>query len=405
MNLLVIIKVALRSIRGNKLRTFLTVLGIVIGVMSVISMLALGAGTREKITQQVRNNGANLFSVRPGYRPAASGVRTGTYNNLKIKDAEAILEQVPEIEMVCPDTDDDYIVKHMSHNARVQVNGEAITYFVMRNCQIASGRAFTEEEVIRHARLAVIGPKTAQNLFPGEDPLGERIKIKGINFLVIGVAKSKDDRADDNVWIPYTTAMAQLQGSDALHQIYCRVRSEIPMQDAIEKASNVMRKRHVIQAGQPDDFSIRNNQEMAESLDQVSTIFTTLLAGIAGISLFIGGINIMNIMLVTVTERTREIGLRKALGARQIDLLTQFLLEAVILSMSGGLIGVLLGVGTVLVFNFTTEQMTGAAYGAILELTPIVVSFGFSLIVGIFFGWYPAKKASRLNPIDALRYE
>jgi putative ABC transport system permease protein len=401
-----VLRISYRNLRGNKTRSTLTILGIIIGVMSVIAMLALGAGTREKITQQVRNSGANLFSVRPSYKPAASGIRSGTYVNLKLKDAEAILQQATSVDMVCPDTDEDYQVKYGNKNTRVQVNGDAATYFKMRNFTIEKGRQFTDEESERHAMVAVLGPKTAEKLFEEQDPIGETVKIKGLNFRVIGVTRSKDDRADDNVWVPLTTNLTQLQGiKDSVQQIYCHVRDEIPMQQAIEEVSGIMRRRHAIQAGQTDDFQIRNNQEVADQLEQVSNTFTILLASVAGISLLIGGINIMNIMLVTVTERTREIGIRKALGARYVDLLTQFLLEAVMLSMAGGLIGVALGAGSVVLFNKVTEKLNGEPYGAILQAAPVVVAFSFSAFVGIFFGWYPAQKAARLDPIDALRWE
>lgn len=402
----IIFRIALRNLRGNKTRSTLTILGIIIGVTSVIAMLALGAGTRQKITQRVRDGGANLLSVRPSYKPAASGVRSGTYVNLKIKDADAILAQAPEVDMVCPDTDEDYQVKYLNHNARVQVNGDAVTYFKMRNFTVEKGRQYTEDEVNRHAFVAVLGPKTVETLFQDQDPLGETIKIKGLNFKVIGVTKSKDEHSDDNIWIPFTTSLTQLQGAgESVHQVYCHVRDGVDMQQAMAHITQIMRKRHLLQANEPDDFQIRNNQEVADQMEEVSSTFTVLLAGVAGISLLIGGINIMNIMLVTVTERTREIGIRKALGARYVDLLLQFLLEAVILSMAGGFIGVALGAGAVVGFNKLTEKLNGEAYGAILQLAPMVVAFSFSAAVGIFFGWYPAQKAARLDPIEALRWE
>ena len=399
------VKIALGNLRANKMRSFLTILGIIIGVASVIAMLALGAGTREKVTQSVRNFGANLLSVRPSFRSGASGVRSETANALRLEDAEAILEQVPEVEMVTPDLDGSYQVKYMNRNARFDINGEAVTYFKIRNFPIEHGRTFTEAEVNRAARVAVIGPGVSEKLFDQQDPVGETIKIKGLNFLVVGLTKPKDEHSDENIWIPYTTAMNQVIGTDNIEQIYCKVRNGVPMQTAIEKITELMRRRHRIQAGMPDDFWVRNNQEAADSLEQVSNTFTMLLAGVAGISLLIGGINIMNIMLVTVTERTREIGVRKALGARHLDLLTQFLLEAVTISMLGGLIGVAIGVGAVFAFNGITESISGTSYGAQIEMLPMVVAFGFSALVGIFFGWYPARKAALLDPIDALRSE
>jgi putative ABC transport system permease protein len=400
-----VVRVALRNLGASKMRSFLTILGVIIGVASVIAMLALGAGTRAKVTQSVRNYGANLLSVRPAWRPSTGAVRTGSYVTLKVADAEALLHQIPEIEMVSPDMDEDYQVKYMNRNAMVQVNGEAVTYFIMRNFPISDGRAFTEDEVDRAARVAVIGPKAAEKLFGSQDPVSEVIKIKGINFVVVGATKPKDDHADDNIWIPYTTAMNQIMGVNYVQQIYCRVRDGVDMNTAIDKITDVMRRQHRIQAGSPDDFTVRNNQAAADALNEVSTTFTMLLAGVAAISLLIGGINIMNIMLVTVTERTREIGLRKALGARRSDLLMQFLLEAVTISVTGGLIGVAIGIGCVVLFNRITEHFGGSAYGAEIKLLPVLISFGFSALVGIFFGWYPARKAAGLDPIDALRYE
>jgi putative ABC transport system permease protein len=402
---LTVLRMALRSLRANKMRSFLTVLGIVIGVASVIAMLALGEGTKQKVTQSVKNFGANLISVRPGQRGGAGGVRNTDQQNLTVEDAEAVLDEVPEIEMVTPDLDESYQVKHLNRNRRISVNGEAVTYFVIRNFPIERGRTFTSAEVNRSAKVAVIGPKSVEDLFGTDDPIGEVIHINGLNFTIVGVTKSKDERSDSNIWIPYTTAMSFLIGHDYLDQIYCRVRDGYDIPTVMEKISEVMRRRHRIQFGRPDDFSVRNYQEIQDSLNQVAMVFTYLLAGIAAVSLLVGGINIMNIMLVTVTERTREIGIRKALGARNLDVLSQFLIEALTISIAGGLIGAAFGVGSVLAFNEITLRMSGSAYGAKIQLLPLVISFSFSVAVGVFFGWYPARKAAKLDPIEALRYE
>lgn len=400
-----VIRMAFRSIRANKLRSLLTILGIVIGVASVIAMLALGEGTKAKVTQSVSSFGANLVSIRAGQRGGSSGVATGVQQNLTVEDAEAIIKNVPEVEMVSPDIDSDFQIKFGSRNRRISVNGEAPTYFTIRSFPLQSGRIFTDQEVARNAKVAVIGPKPVEDLFDGREAVGETIKIAGLSFLVIGVTKPKDESADNNIWVPYTTAMDQLIGRDYLDQIYCKVRTveEIPI--AMEKITQVLRRQHKIQPGKPEDFSVRNFQEMADSVGQVASVFTWLLSGIAAVSLLVGGINIMNIMLVTVTERTREIGIRKALGARNLDVLSQFLIEAITISMVGGIIGISLGVGSVFAFNAITEHMSGTAYGARIDMAPIIVSFGFSMLVGVFFGWYPARKAARLDPIDALRYE
>lgn len=406
---LTIVKVALRSLAANKLRSFLTMLGVIIGVAAVIAMLGLGAGTREKVMESVRTMGANLLVIRPGMTGGGTGVFTAERVNLKVEDAEAILAQVPEIEMVCPEVTGRFQVKFMNKNSRPSIQGEAVTYFPVRNYVIDKGRAFTESDVLRNARVAVIGPKTAEDLFGDLDPIGQTIKVRGINFLVVGVTKPKGDQGwfnpDDQVIIPYTTAMNQVMGRDSLSSIYCKVKNGADMNVAQEKVTEVLRRQHRIQPGAPDDFTIRNLQEISDSLNQVSRVFTMLLAGVAAVSLLVGGIGIMNIMLVTVTERTREIGVRKALGARAIDLMAQFLLEAVVISLTGGLIGVALGVGAIVAFNRITEAVSGNAFGAQIQLLPIVISFGFSVFVGVFFGWYPARKAAKLDPIEALRYE
>ena len=402
-----LLKVAFRALRAHKLRALLTTLGIIIGVASVIAMLALGAGTREKVTAQVRSFGANLLSVRAGQRGGSSGVRSGVQENLKPEDAEAILAQVPDVVSVTPDLDGGAQAKYQNKNCRTTVNGEAPTYFDIRNFPIEHGRAFTEADVERATRVAVLGHKPATDLFADDlaAAVGETIKIKGLNFVVLGVAKAKDEYADDNIWIPYTTAMGKVLGQTHLDQIYCKVRDGADMAQVQSAVEEVLRKRHRIQPGAEDDFTVRNLQAAVDSLNDVSRMFTLLLSGVAGISLLVGGVNIMNIMLVTVTERTREIGVRKALGARDADLLGQFLLEALTLSTAGGIVGIGLGVGSVVLFNYATEQLNGQSFGAPVQLAPLMLAFFTSVCVGVISGWYPALRAARLDPIVALRYE
>jgi len=403
-----IIKVAFKSIAANKLRSFLTMLGVIIGVAAVIAMLGLGAGTKEKVTESVKSMGSNMLVVRPASR-WGGGVSTGERRDMTLEDAEAILKGVDEVIKVAPEVSSRYQAKYMSKNSSVSVLGEPVTYFAVRNFEVENGREFTEAEVNRSAKVAVLGSKTAADLFGGADPLGEQIKIKGINFTVIGVTKTKGDQGwynpDDQIVVPLTTGMNQLMGKDNVDNIYLTVRDGTDMAQAIESVSAVLRRAHKIQPGREDDFSVRNLQEIADSLNEVTKVFTLLLAGVASISLLVGGIGIMNIMLVTVTERTREIGIRKALGARNFDLLTQFLLEAVVVSLTGGVLGITFGVGSILLFNYVMTNHFGGQFSAQLQWWPVILAFCFSFIVGVFFGWYPARKAARMDPIDALRYE
>lgn len=402
-----IIKVAIKSIAANKLRSFLTMLGVIIGVAAVIAMIALGAGTQEKITANVRNMGSNMLTVRPEYR-RGGGVSSTEVRDLTLEDAEAILE-VSEVLKVAPEVSNRHQVKYLSRNANVNIYGAVTTYFSVRNFVVDQGRPFTEAEVNRSAKVAVLGPKTATDLFLDADPIGQQIKIKGINFQVIGVTKPKGDQGffnpDEQVVIPLTTAMNQVMGRKNISSISLTVADGADMEKAIADISVVLRKQHKLQRNQPDDFRVQNLQEIADSLKQVSDLFTMLLAGVASVSLLVGGIGIMNIMLVSVTERTREIGIRKALGARNFDLLTQFLLEAIVVSLTGGLVGVLFGMGAIALFNYVMRTKFNGEFTAIFQLWPVLLAFGFSFVVGVFFGWYPARKAASLDPIDALRYE
>ncbi len=403
-----IIRIAFKSIAANKLRSFLTMLGIIIGVAAVIAMLALGAGTKAKVTESVKGMGSNLLMVRPSSR-WGGGVSSAARQDLTLEDADAILEQVPVVEMVSPEASSRYQAKYLNKNSQVSVLAEAPTYFKVRNFVVEYGRAFTESEVNQSAKVAVLGSKTAADLFGDLNPVGEQIKVKGINFIVIGVTKTKGDQGwynpDDQIVVPLNTGMNQLMGKENIDSIYLTVKDGTDMQEAIESVSAVLRRQHKIQPGRGDDFTVRNLQEIADSLAEVSQVFTLLLAGVASISLLVGGIGIMNIMLVTVTERTREIGIRKALGARPFDLLTQFLLEAVVVSLTGGILGITFGIGSIFLFNYVMANYFDGAFSAIFQVWPVVLAFCFSFAVGVFFGWYPARKAAAMDPIDALRYE
>lgn len=403
-----IIKVAFKSLAANKLRSILTMLGVIIGVAAVIAMLALGAGTKEKVTESVKGMGSNLLMIRPEWRRSA-GVSSTTRKEITLEDAEAVLNQVPAVDMVSPEVTSRYQAKYLNKNTNTTVVGVPPTYFTVRNFEIVKGRMFTDMEVAQAAKVAVVGPALAAELFGQADPIGQQIKVKGVNFRVIGMTNTKGDQGwynpDDQIVVPLDTAMNQLIGTDDLGSIYLTVKDGTDMEAAIAQVSEVMRRQHKIQRGQPDDFNVRNLQEIADALEGVSRTFTLLLSGVASISLLVGGIGIMNIMLVTVTERTREIGIRKALGARNRDLLTQFLLEAVVVSLTGGVLGITFGLGSIILFNYTMTNYMDGQFLAKMEVWPVLLAFGFSFAVGVFFGWYPARKAARMDPIDALRYE
>lgn len=397
-----IIKVALKSLFTNKLRTFLAMLGIIIGVGAVISMLALGAGAQKRVMERIASMGTNLLVVHPGQR-GFRGVMSGTSQRLKLADTEAILEQVSGVYQVAPVVRGNSQLKYFNKNTRSVVIGSSITYFPVRNFEIEKGRSFTEGEVERMARVAVLGPITSGNLFEEASPVGETIKIKGINFRIVGITKAKGSRGrhspDDRVIIPYTTAMKQLFGLDYLHEIDIQATDNAALEKLQEATTAVLRRRHRLVEGVPDDFHIHNQAEILETASEVSRTFTILLGSIAGISLLVGGIGIMNIMLVTVTERTREIGVRKAIGAKNRDILLQFLIEAIVLSGFGGIIGVALGIGAAQMIAKWTEFVTVARPSSIL------LALSFSAAVGIFFGYYPARRAALLDPIEALRYQ
>jgi putative ABC transport system permease protein len=397
-----IIKVALKSLFANKLRTFLAMLGIIIGVASVISMLALGAGAQKQVMERIASMGTNLLIVHPAQR-GLRGVMSDTSQRLKLEDVKAILEKVPSVYQVAPAVRGSSQVKYFNRNIQTSVIGSSITYFPIRNYIIDKGRSFSENEVDRMARVAVIGPTTAENLFGEKNPIGETVKIKGINFSIVGVTRAKGSQGwrnpDDQVTIPYTTAMKQLFGLDYIQEINIQASDNIALEKIQKDATTILRRRHRLAEAMPDDFHFHNQAEIVETASEVTQTFTFLLGGIACISLLVGGIGIMNIMLVTVTERTREIGVRKAIGARNRDILLQFLIEATILSCLGGIIGVALGIGAAQMIEKWTQFVTVAKFSSIL------LALSFSAAVGIFFGYYPAQRAALLDPIEALRYE
>jgi len=399
---LTVLKVALKSLLANKMRTLLSMLGIIIGVGAVISMLALGSGAQKQVLDSIQSMGTNMLVVRPG-QAGMRGVSMGNQDNLTLQDAEALFRKVPEVLEVSPIVSGSVQLKYFNKNSRTNMTGSAITYFSIRNFEVERGRPFTESEVNQHAHVAVLGPVTVTNLFGSADPLEQTIKVNGINFKVVGVLKAKGDQGwfspDDQILIPFTTAMKQVLGLQYLREIDLQVAKDADVNAAQEKAASVLRKMHRISEGVEDDFNIRNQAEFIETASSFSKLFTFLLGGIASISLLVGGIGIMNIMLVTVTERTREIGVRKAIGARNRDILLQFLLESSLLSGLGGILGIVLGIGAALLIDLFTDFPT------ILEAPSIILAFSFAVGIGVFFGFYPANRAAQLDPIVALRYE
>ncbi len=396
-----IVKVALRSLYANKLRSILAMLGMIIGVTAVIAMLALGIGAQNQVIARISSMGSNLLMVQPGQK-GTGGVISGTQQDLTVGDALALLHDVKNVVSVTPAVGGSAQLKYYSKNTRTNVTGCAPSWFAIRNFQVASGRKFTDSEAQGSAHVAVLGPLTAKHLFGDADALGQIIKINGIMFKVIGVMKAKGDQGwfnpDDQAVIPYTTAMAQVFGLTSLREIDVEARQGANLAQVQRQCRRVLRRRHHIASGAPDDFFIRNQAEFLATAASFMRTFTILLGSIAGVSLLVGGIGIMNIMLVTVTERTREIGVRKAIGAKSRDILRQFLLEAVLMSGVGGLIGVAAGIGVAHVIRFRNfvPQVT---------LNSVLLALGFSAAVGIFFGYYPARRAAALDPIEALRYE
>ncbi len=397
-----IIKVAFKSLLANKLRSFLAMLGIIVGVGAVISMLALGAGAEKQIMQRVTAMGTNLLSIHPGGQ-RRGGVRSESSKNLKLSDAEAILKKVQGIESIAPVTRGRAQVKYYNENMNTAIMGVSLSYLSIRNFEVEKGRAFTSIEEDRSARVSLIGADVARQLFGKREPIDEIIRVKYVNFRVIGVLKAKGDQGwfnpDEMVVIPHTTAMKQIFGQDYLNEITMKAEEGADLDRVMDDVTQLLRRRHRIRPEAEDDFHLHNRAEIVEMASTFAQTFTVLLGGIASISLIVGGIGIMNIMLVTVTERTREIGVRKAVGARYRDILRQFLLESIIISGLGGLFGIVLGVAVAEVIRNFTEYQT------VVEMYSIILALAVSASVGIFFGYYPARRAARLDPIEALRYE
>lgn len=396
-----IVKLCLRSLWANRLRSFLAMLGIIIGVGAVIAMLAIGNGARRQVLSRIAAMGTNLLVVTPS-RSGSRGVMSGTSESLTLADAEAIC-RVKGVRRVAPVVNGMAQVKYASRNQPVRVTGTAETYLPIRDFKVEKGRSFTEMETEMRARVAVLGPTTVENLFGLNDPLDQTIKIKGINFRVIGVTESKGDQGffnpDDQAIVPYTTAMKELFGLDYLGEVDVQALEGADLSGVQEAIGTLMHKRHRLEPGADDDFNVRNQADFIKMASQFTQTFTYLLGGIASVSLLVGGIGIMNIMLVTVTERTREIGIRKAIGARERSILLQFLIETMIISGLGGALGTALGlIASRVIGKFTPFAVS-------VEAASILLALSFAGAVGVFFGWYPARRAALLHPVDALRYE
>ncbi len=402
------VKIAIGALRVSVMRSLLTMLGIVIGVAAVIVMVAVGAGARELIGAQIRSIGSNLILVLPG-ASTQTGVRLGaaTVHTLRASDAEAIAKELPAVKVAAPIWGEATQAVYGNKNWRTRITGTTADYFEVREWTIQSGRFFSPEEEHRAAKACVIGQTVIENLMPDTFPLGKLLRIKSVPFTIIGVLERKGqsprgDDQDDIIFIPLKTAQNRLFGSpfpDEIGAILVQAK-EIPLIPAAERQiDELLTRRHKIGRFQEKDFTVRNLTEILETAEKTLNILTSLLGAIAAISLLVGGIGIMNIMLVSVTERTREIGIRMAVGAKSWDVLSQFLIEAVVLSILGGLMGVLLGIAGSYVFSV----MSG--WPALISMVAIIVALLFSAAVGVFFGFYPAFKASKLHPIEALRHE
>jgi putative ABC transport system permease protein len=409
-NILAGARIAVRALRVNKLRSILTMLGIIMGVAAVIAMISVGSGAQARIAEQIQSLGASMLVVLSG-SSTSGGVRLGAGSQLTIteEDAWAIKREIPSVEAAAPTMRGSAQVVWGNLNWSTQIQGTTPEFFEARDWPVAAGQAFAQEAVDGATKVAVLGETVARNLFADSDPIGQVIRIKKVPFTVVGILGKKGQTTwgqdqDDVILVPLSTAKRKLLGvsqanARSVGAISVKVREGEDMKDAETQTRELLRQRHRLQPYQDDDFNIRNLAEYAAAQEESSRVMTILLAAIASVSLLVGGIGIMNIMLVSVTERTREIGLRMAVGARGRDILMQFLVEAVTLSLIGGTIGVVVG----LVTSYTIPYFAG--WRTLVRPEAIVIAFGFAAAIGIFFGFYPARKAASLNPIEALRYE
>lgn len=396
-----VVIVAFRGILANKLRTVLTMLGIIIGVAAIIAMLSIGEGAKKQVLESISRFGTNLLRVRPGAAQLGH-IRTGAVETLTLDDAEA-LRSVPGVSLISPAVGNMSQVKYANKNSTTMITGTTQAYFEINNFPVAAGRPIDSTDVKLMKRVADIGTTVKKELF-GEGPaVGEEIKIEGQSFLVIGVMSSKGQTSwydpDDQIFVPVSTSQKRLFNQDFVNDIYVQVGLVDDIPGVKAEIERILRTRHRIPNGTESDFSVRDFSEFVTTMKETSQTFAYLLSGIAAVSLLVGGIGVMNIMLVSVTERTREIGIRMAVGARRSDIMRQFLIEALVISVTGGLMGIALGVSLGFLISHLGEWET--------VITPysIVLGFVFSVLVGLIFGLYPARKAAHMDPIEALRYE
>ncbi len=406
MNITNLFKIALRALSNNKMRSFLTALGIIIGVASVIIMLAIGQGSKKSIQGQISEMGSNMIMVHPG-EEMKGGVKQdkSSMETLKLNDYENIVAQTKYVAAVSPEVSSSGRFIYSNNNYRASIDGVSQEYLDIRQLQIESGEMFSKQDIKSNTKVCVIGKTIVKNLFPGgQDPVGKIIRFNKIPFRVVGVLKAKGynsmgDDQDEIVLAPYSTVMKRILAQTYLGSIFCSALTENLTDKAVDEISNILRQDHKIKQNETDDFNVRSQEELSTMMSSTTNLMTILLACVAGIYLVVGGIGIMNIMYVSVTERTREIGLRMSVGARGVDILSQFLIEAIMISLVGGIIGIIIGIGGSYIVNIL------AKWPIYIQPWSVFLSFGVCSFTGVFFGWYPAKKAANLNPIDALRYE
>lgn len=406
MNLANLFKIAVRALANNKLRGFLTMLGIIIGVASVITMLAIGQGSKKSIQAEISEMGSNMIMIQPG-GDMRGGVRQSADNmeTLKLKDYEDIVNETRYVSAVSPSVNSSGQAIYGANNTPTSVYGISPGYMEIRRYKVQDGEMFTEQDINTAAKVCLVGKTVVDNLFPnGENPIGKIIRFQKLPFRIVGVLESKGYNSmgmdqDDLILAPYTTIQKKILAITHLQGITCSALKEEYTEQAIDEITEILRRNHKLKDTDDDDFTIRSQQELSSMLTSTTDMMTVLLAAVAGISLVVGGIGIMNIMYVSVTERTREIGLRMSIGAKGIDILAQFLIESVLISVTGGLIGVFLGVGSTLLVNIV------AHFPIYIQPWSVLLSFIVCTATGIFFGWYPAKKAALLDPIEAIRYE